>query len=85
MKSKKPKKGLCALLRELSDDEENTIDAPCDVSEDSDRPWLRYFQAYMDINEQVPEGWSAIKWWGVSVLSTPMLNIQTAHDSIFVD
>jgi hypothetical protein len=42
----------------------------CDISEDPDQPWLQYYQAYMDINEQVPDGWSAIKWWGVSVPST---------------
>jgi hypothetical protein len=62
-------KGLRALLRELSDDEDdmmkdtaNGLDVPAD---DPQRPWLRDFCAYMDVPEQVREGWSAIQWWGV--------------------
>jgi hypothetical protein len=65
--SKKSKKGLHALLRELSDDEDNPTNTAPDDSEDPDWPWSRYFRAYMDVLEQVPDGWSAIKWWGVSV------------------
>jgi hypothetical protein len=76
--SKKAKRGLSALLRELSDDEDGIAEAGPDVLEDPDRPWSRYFRAYMDILEQVPDGWSAIKWWGVSV-PTPTLNIPTTH------
>lgn len=67
IKSKKSKKGLRALLRELSDDEDNTTDTGPDIPEDPDRPWFRDFRAYMDAVEQVPDGWSAVKWWGVSL------------------
>lgn len=66
-KSKKTKGGLRALLRELSDDEDNTTDSPPGISEDPDRPWSQPFSAYMDAIEQVPDGWSAIQWWGVCV------------------
>jgi hypothetical protein len=66
-KSKKSKKGVNVLLRELSDDEDISTNIDLDVSEDSERPWVQYFHAYIDTPEQVPEGWSAIKWWGVSV------------------
>jgi hypothetical protein len=65
--SKKSKKGLHALLRELSDDEDEIATSGHDVPEDPNRPWLRHFCAYMDAIEQVPDGWSAVKWWGVSV------------------
>jgi hypothetical protein len=65
--SKKSKKGLRALLRELSDDEDETENTGPDVPEDPKRPWLRPFRAFMDTVEQVPDGWSAVKWWGVSV------------------
>jgi hypothetical protein len=65
-KSKKSKKGLHALLRELSDGEDDTMDTGLDIPGDPKRPWYRDFQAYMDVLEQVPEGWSAVKWWGVS-------------------
>jgi hypothetical protein len=60
-------KGLQALLRELSDDEDTMMDTGLDVPDDPQRPWLRDYRAYMDVPEQVPEGWSAIQWWGVNV------------------
>jgi hypothetical protein len=65
--SKKSKKGLRALLRELSDDEDENANTGPDVAEDPNRPWFRPFRAFMDAIEQVPDGWSAVKWWGVSV------------------
>jgi hypothetical protein len=60
-------KGLNALLRELSDDEEDTTTVSgSDVPDDPQRPWIRDYRAYIDVPEQVPEGWTAIQWWGVS-------------------
>jgi len=60
-------KGLHALLRELSDDEEDaTVHLSLDVPYDPQRPWLHDYHAYMDVLEQVPEGYTAIQWWGVS-------------------
>jgi len=64
--SKKAKRGIRALLRELSDDEDNTTDSHPDVLEDPNCPWSQHFEAYMNASEEVPDGWSAIKWWGVS-------------------
>jgi len=65
-------KGLHALLRELSDDEDDAMaDTGPDVPDDPQRPWLRDYRAYMDVLEQVPDGWTAIQWWGVSV-SVPL-------------
>ncbi|KAF8802671.1 hypothetical protein BYT27DRAFT_7215186 [Phlegmacium glaucopus] len=66
-KSKKTKKGLRALLWELSsDDEDNDTNSHPGVSEDPDRPWSHHFWAYINVSEQVPDGWSVIKWWGVN-------------------
>jgi hypothetical protein len=63
----KKSKGLHALLRELSDDEEDVVaDTGLDVPEDPQRPWLRDYHAYLDVPEQVPEAWTAIQWWSVS-------------------
>lgn len=59
-------KGIHALLRELSDDEDDALGDTMDVPDDPQRPWLRDFRAYMDVPEQVPDGWTAIQWWGVS-------------------
>lgn len=65
MTLKKTKRGIHILLRELSDDEDITTNSHHGV-EDPDRPWSRHFEAYMDATKQVPDGWSIIKWWGVS-------------------
>jgi hypothetical protein len=66
MQSRKDK-GLNALLRELSDNKEDiTMDTGSDVPDDPQWPWICDYRAYMDVPEQVLEGWTAIQWWGVS-------------------
>ena len=61
-------KGLHTLLRKLSDDEEDVVvDPGLDVPEDPQQPWLCDYRAYLDVLEQVPKGWTAIQWWGVSI------------------
>ena len=67
---KKTKRGIHALLHKLSDDEDNTTDSHPGVSEDHDQLWSQHFDAYMNVSEQVPDGWSVIKWWGVSGCTT---------------
>ena len=67
MKSKMSRKGLHVLLHDLSDDEDIPMNTAPDLLEDPDQPWFRYFRAYMDALEQVPDGWSAVKWWGVRI------------------
>jgi hypothetical protein len=66
--STQPKKGkgVHALLRELSNKEDRTAGTGLDVPEDPQRPWLHDYRAYMDILEQMPVGWTAIQWWGIS-------------------
>jgi hypothetical protein len=66
-KSKKSKRGLSEMLREASNKEDIPIHTAPGVSEDPDRPWSLHFHAYLNAPEQVPEGWSANKWWGVSI------------------
>jgi len=56
------------LLRELSDDEDDIIaHTGADRPQDPQQPWLRNYCSYMDAFEQVPEDWSMIQWWGVSL------------------
>ena len=57
------------LLRELSDgsDDDDITDRDHNTPDDPERPWLRHFHEYIDSVEQVPDGWSTIKWWGVSL------------------
>ena len=66
-KSKKTKGGLPALLQELSNDKDNVTDTPPGILDDPGRPWSQHFSAYMNASKQVPDGRSAIKWWGVCV------------------
>jgi len=61
-------KGLHTLLQELSNDEKDTVaNRGLDVPDDPQWPWLHDYHAYMDVLEQVPEGWTAIQWWGISI------------------
>jgi hypothetical protein len=70
-------KGLRVLLRELSDDEDDAVmDTGLNVPIDPQCPWLRDFRAYVDVHERVPEGWTSIQWWGVSISDS---NIRTSN------
>jgi hypothetical protein len=64
-RSRKGRK-LHTLLRELSDDEDQMVDTGLEVPDDPQRPWIQDYHAYMDVVEQLPDGWSAVQWWGVS-------------------
>jgi hypothetical protein len=78
-----------SLLRELSDDEDDTMaDAGVDIPDDPQWPWLRDYCAYMDSHDQVLEGWTAVQWWGVRVgsiypnktlMKVPQYNSQRYH------
>ena len=60
-------KRLQALLWELSDDEDNAADTGVDIPDNPQWPWLHDYGAYMDVPEQVPKGWTAIRWWSISI------------------
>jgi hypothetical protein len=65
---KKGNKKLARLLAEDSDDDEmspasNSI--PSNVSEAAEKPWLHEFKAYLDGVDEVPNGMTITKWWGV--------------------
>jgi hypothetical protein len=64
MRSRKSKK-LRALLRENSDEEEDMDDIGGGF-DDPQRPWVNDYQAYMGAPEKLPQGWTAVQWWGVS-------------------
>lgn len=75
MTFKTAKQGLHALLHELSDDEADATEASSDTLDDPKRPWSPHFWAYINTLEQVPDGWSAIKWWGVSAPSNALYSV----------
>jgi hypothetical protein len=83
--SKKSKKGLRTLLRELSDDDDDAgaVNTGPNIPNDPYRPWFGSFRAYLDAVEQVPDGLSAVKWWGVSVLIRDIiLSQQLTYNSV---
>jgi hypothetical protein len=63
------KKGVHVLLCELSDDsdDDSVTDHNHNIPDDPEQPWLQHFHKYVDAVEQVPDGWSTIKWWDVSL------------------
>ena len=68
------KKGLHVLLQEPSDNDNDVMDSGPNIPEDPDWPWSRHFHAYIDALEQVPDDWTAIKWWGVSFVYGAILS-----------
>ena len=58
-------KKIHVLLRELSDDKDDMVDIGLDVLGDPQCPWLHDYHTYIDFIEQIPDGWSAVQWWGV--------------------
>lgn len=54
---------LGALLRQLSDDEDTPVTSPL---ADPSRPWIREFNMYLDAVDELPDGMSVVRWWGVS-------------------
>lgn len=69
--AKKGNKKLARLLAEDSTDDE--MEAPGRRSTsatplpdpDTHKPWLREFKQYLDGVDEVPNGMSITKWWGV--------------------
>ena len=67
---RKGNKKLARLLAENSADEE--MDAPSNLAtpspdSDTNKPWLREFKKYIDGADEVPNGMTIIKWWGVNI------------------
>ena len=70
-------KGLCTLLRELSDDEDESVHTGIAVPDDPRHPWLHDYWAYIDVLEQVPDGWTTIEWWGVSQILSQFVSVRS--------
>lgn len=58
--------GVKSLLRELSDDKDDS-DTTAMPSDDSDASWHLEFRGYLDAVHKLPEGMTSIQWWGVSL------------------
>jgi hypothetical protein len=63
----KKNKGLNILLWELSNNEDADKVVGPDIPDDPIQLWVHNYCAYIDVLERVPEGWTAIQWWAVSI------------------
>jgi hypothetical protein len=69
---KKGNKKLARLLAEDSDEEMDvplaeTVTVTQSPDSDTNKPWLREFKQYIDGVDEVPNGMTITKWWGVSL------------------
>jgi hypothetical protein len=67
---KKHNKKLARLLAEDSTDEELDVPlaaTPLPADSDTNKPWLREFKQYINGVDEVPNGMTITKWWGVSL------------------
>ena len=53
------------LLQKLSSGDEDESHVTYSSSSDSSKPWMREFNQYIQVRDEVPEGMSLIQWWGV--------------------
>ena len=68
---KKHNKKLTQLLAQDSTDEEMDIpltSATPSPDSDTNKPWLREFKLYIDGVDEVPNGMTITKWWGVRLI-----------------
>lgn len=75
---KKGNKKLARLLAEDSTDEETDVPSTSGsanplLDSDAHKPWLREFNAYINGVDEVPNGMTITKWWGVGIF----INIST--------
>jgi len=70
-------KGLRTLLQELSDDEDESVHTGIAVPDDPHRPWLHDYRAYIDVFEQVLDGWTTIEWWSVSQILLQFVSVRS--------
>ena len=67
------------LLRELSSEDEDDTHVTHPSSSDSSKPWMREFNQYIQVRDEVPEGMTLVQWWGVC------LECQLAHDVVILN
>ena len=70
---KKGNKKLAQLLAEDSTDEETDVpstSATPSPDSDANKPWLHEFKQYIDRTDELPNGMSITKWWGVNIFIT---------------
>ena len=64
---KKRNKKLAQLLAEDSADEDSEMASTPSPDIDANKPWLWEFKQYIDGVDEVPNGMTITKWWGVSL------------------
>ena len=70
---KKGNKKLVRLLAEDSTDEETDVpstSATPSPDSNANKPWPHEFKQYIDRTDELPNGMSITKWWGVNIFIT---------------
>jgi hypothetical protein len=68
------------LLRELSSEEDSDeIHVSHSSPSDSSKPWMREFNQYIQVRDEVPEGMTLVQWWGVC------FECQLDHDVVILN
>ena len=57
-----------ALLRELSDDEDDrdNLSIMSSTPPNPEKPWLKEFNDYLNTKDSLLDGQTIVQWWGVS-------------------
>lgn len=61
-------KKLAKLFEELSSDDDTPTPTMIPSPADSQKPWLWEFNQYINRVNEVPDGMSLIRWWGVCLV-----------------
>ena len=77
----KGNKNLAKLLAEDTDDEEK-LGTPSPTA-DASQPWKTEFNRYLDGNDEVPNGMSLPRWWGVNSSNLHVL-LSSSADFLFL-
>ena len=64
----KGNKNLAKLLAEDTTDDDEELGTPTPAT-DASQPWKTEFNQYLNGNDEVPNGMSLPRWWGVNNLS----------------
>ncbi|KIM73171.1 hypothetical protein PILCRDRAFT_10890 [Piloderma croceum F 1598] len=74
-KGRRSASNMTALLHELesSDDDGSSDDAgPSATQTDPTKPWLREFHQYLNTTDELSDGQTIVKWWGLNAHRYPV-------------
>ena len=61
---------ITMLLWELSNNESDDNTYPLAVVSDPKKPWLKEYNLYIDVRDELTKGQSIVQLWGISISTT---------------